>query len=72
MCNLAIKQDPIYKAIKQTAASLIDIHYFNSCEAGKYAISKRKYLFYNILSEYDPPDVTNDVESESEQDTIKL
>jgi len=64
----AIQQDPIYKAIKQTAASLIDIDYFDRSEAWKYAISKRKYLFDNILSEYDPPDVTKDVESESEQD----
>ena len=68
----AIQQDPIYKAIKQTAASLIDIDFFDRSEAWKYAISKRKYLFDNILSEYDPPDVTKDEESESEQDDVML
>ena len=62
----AIQQDPIYRAIKHTAATVIEEDSFDRSEAWKYATSKRKYLIDNILSEYSPPDLTTDEENDND------
>ena len=62
----AIHQTPVYQAIKKTARELVDLDDYGREEAWKYATSKRKYLFDDILKEYNPPEID---EEEEDMDT---
>ena len=65
----AIHQTPVYQAIRKTARELVDLEDYGREEAWKYATSKRKYLFDDILKEYDPPEIDGDEEEDMETDT---
>ena len=82
----AIRKDPVYRSIKKTASDLMLVDDYASEEAWKYATSKRKYLFENILNRYEPPETKSplsitqsgggilqqkDTESETETERIK-
>ena len=55
----AMKRDPIYKAIRNTASKLEDEDY-NKDEALKYAIHKRRFLFEKKLKRYEAPEMETD------------
>lgn len=56
----SIKRANIYKAIKETVKRLTDEEDYGLDEAWKYGASKRKYLFDNVLKQYDPPAMDDD------------
>lgn len=56
----SIKRATIYKAIKETVKRLTDEEDYGLDEAWKYGASKRKYLFDNVLKQYDPPAMDDD------------
>lgn len=50
-----MKREPVSKKIKSTAKRLREEEEYETQEAWKYAVHKRKYLFDNVLNAYDPP-----------------
>lgn len=61
----AITKDPVYKSIKNTVSDL-ELEDYESEEAWKYAVSKRKYLFEKLLNEYVPPGISQQPTNEQE------
>ena len=55
-----VRKHPVYKAIKRTATNFMDIDDYSPDEAWKSAVGQRKYLFDNILAEYNPPELEGD------------
>lgn len=55
-----IQQDPLFRAIKKTASQLMELEDYDRSEAWKYATSKRKYLFDNLLCDYNPPEIDSE------------
>lgn len=53
---LVMKNDPIYRAIKETAQTLRDEENYEDEESWKYAIHKRKFLLDKLLDDAGPPE----------------
>lgn len=51
---------PIFKAIKDSVKRLMDEEDYGLDEAWKYSTSKRKYLFDDLLKQYNPPTIDNE------------
>ena len=66
-----VRKHPVYKAIKRTATNFMDLDDYSPDEAWKSAVAQRKYLFDNILAEYNPPDLEGD-ELKEKEDTPSL
>ena len=64
----AMEQDPVYKTIRKTVKRLKEDEDFESQEAWKYAVSKRKYLLDKVLEDFDPPNINDAERSEGEED----
>lgn len=65
-----MKQDRTFRAIKSTAIRLKEDEDYGIEEAWKYSVSKRKYLFDDILKQYMPPPVNDseDMDTDNEED----
>ena len=66
-----IKRDLTFRAIQSTTIRLKKDEDYGTEEAWKYSVSKRKYLFDDILKQYTPPlvegmDTDNDVSQDDE------
>ena len=66
-----IKRDPTFRAVQNTALRLKEDEDYGTEEAWIYSVSKRKYLFDNILKQYIPPlvedmDTDNDVNQDDQ------
>ena len=61
-----IKRDPTFRAIQSTALRSKEDEDFGTEEAWKYSVSKRKYLFDDILKQYIPP-LVEDMDSDNEE-----
>ena len=66
-----IKRDPIFRAVQSTALRLKEDEDYGTEETWKYSVSKRKYLFDNILKQYIPAlvedmDTDNDVNQDDQ------
>ena len=48
-------RDPVHKKIKSTAKRLREEEEYETSEAWKYAVKKRKFLLDNVLNAYYPP-----------------
>ncbi len=55
-----MRHDQIYKAIRDTAKRLRRDEEYEQQESWQYATKNRKHLIDQLLSEYDPPEVTSD------------
>ena len=53
----ALQRNSTYKSLQETARDLQLVDDYDSEEAWKYAVHKRKYLLEKILREYEPPNV---------------
>lgn len=65
-----IKRDRTFRAIQRTAIRLKEEEDYGTEEAWKYSVSKRKYLFDDILKQYMPPPVNDseDMDTDNEED----
>ena len=61
----SIKHDPLFQAIKESVKRLVGGQDYDLEEAWKYASTKRKYLFENLLKQYLAP---NDVNEDNDKD----
>ena len=59
-----IKRDPTFRAIQSTALRLKEDEDYGTEEAWKYSVSKRKYLFDEILKQYIP---VEDMDSDNDE-----
>lgn len=50
-----MRRDPVHKKIKSTAKRLREEEEYETSEAWKYAVKKRKFLLDNVLNAYYPP-----------------
>jgi hypothetical protein len=66
----AIQNDPLYKAIKKTAHQLMELDDYGREEAWKYAVSKRKYIFDDLLEQFAPPEMDREIEPVEEEKYI--
>ena len=64
----AMKKDAVYKAIKSTINQLVETEGYDSDEALKYAILKRRFLFDKILRTFDIPQLEEEDDSDLEED----
>ena len=63
----AMKKDRIYLSVKNTVSSLKLLDDYDNKEAWKSAVNKRKFLFDRILKEFDPPELSEPEESQTEE-----
>lgn len=63
-----IKHDSIFKVIKESVTRLVEEEDYELEEAWKYAASKRKYLFDDLLKQYLPPEVDDEDEDRDMED----
>jgi hypothetical protein len=56
----ALKDSPVFQSIKKTADSVIQTEDFDTEEAWKYAVNKRKFLFEAVIEGYNPPELTQE------------
>ena len=56
----SIKHDRFFQAIKESVKRLEGEEGYDLEEAWKYASSKQKYLFENLLKQYPPPEVDDE------------
>ena len=54
---IVFKRDRVFRAIENTAKRLQEEEDYGKEEAWKYSVSKRKYLFDDILQRYIPPPI---------------
>jgi polyhydroxyalkanoate synthesis regulator protein len=64
----AIQKDSLYKAIKKTANQLMELDDYGKEEAWKYAVSKRKYIFDDLLEQFAPPEMNREIEPAEEEE----
>ena len=63
-----IKRDRTFKAIKRTVMRLEEKEGYGKEEAWKYSMSKRKYLFDEILKQYHPPLLNESQDMDADED----
>ncbi|KAL4231794.1 hypothetical protein ACF0H5_009370 [Mactra antiquata] len=56
----ALKDSPVLQSIKKTVDSAIQTEDFDSEEAWKYAVNKRKFLFEAVIEGYNPPELSQE------------
>ena len=64
----SIKHDRLFQAIKESDKRLVGEEDYDLEEAWKYASSKRKYLFEDLLKQYLPPKVDDENEENGTED----
>lgn len=65
----SMRRNQLYRAIERTAKRLQEEEDYGVQESYKYAVSKRKFMFDNLLKLYEPPEVS-DTEMSDEQDDV--
>ena len=71
----AMRKDPVFLSVKTTVSDLKLLDDYDTEEAWKSAVNKRKFLFDRILKEYDPPELSgpeddDDTQTDKQQQAV--